>query len=209
MDLFERCRAIATSTWSDALDRLRIAGVIEGLALRSGAEAMCGRAVTVKECAGEYDVAAFSPGDFLDAAQSGDVLIFDAGGAAVSTFGGLAALAAVKKGLAGVVIDGACRDLGEIRASGLWLASRSVTPRSGKGRIKVEAIGVAIEAGGVAIAPGDYLVGDETGIVCIPAAKIEQALTIAEELTRRDGEFAEELRRGQSFGATSAKLGHV
>jgi regulator of RNase E activity RraA len=209
MNVTERCRAIATSTWSDVLDRLGIGGVIQGLALRSGSGAMCGRAVTVKESLGTFDASAFAPGVFLDAAGAGSALIFDAGGAEVSTFGGLAALAAVKNGVAGVVIDGACRDLGEIRDAGLWLASKHVTPRSGKGRIRIEAVDVPIEVGGVAVAPGDFIIGDETGIVCVAAARMEEALSMAEELTRRDAEFAEELRRGKSFAATSAKTGHV
>jgi regulator of RNase E activity RraA len=207
--MMERYRAIATSTWSDVLDRLGVDGVIHGLTLRSGAGSVCGRAVTVKESVGAYDAAAFAPGDFLDTVQRSSILIFDAGGAAVSTFGGLAALAAVKMGAAGVVIDGACRDLSEIRETGLWLASRHVTPKSGKGRIKVEAINAPIEVCGVEIAPGDYIVGDETGIVRVAAAVIEQALAIAEELTRHDAEFAGELRKGGSFRATSARLGHV
>ena len=209
MIVTDRCRAISTSTWSDALDRLGLNGVISGLTLRSGAGSICGRAVTVKESIGAYDATAFTPGDFLDAVEPGTVLIFDSGGAAVSTFGGLAALAAVKGGAAGVVIDGACRDLGEIRETGLWLASRHVTPKSGKGRIRIDTINVPIELGDVPVVPGDYLIGDETGIVCVTAERLEEALAIAEELTQRDAMFAKELRQGRSFRSTSAKLGHV
>jgi regulator of RNase E activity RraA len=209
MILPERCRAISTSTWSDALDRLGLQGVIHGLTLQSGAHSICGRAVTVKESVGVHDASAFAPGDFLDAVEPGTILIFDCGGAPVSTFGGLAALGAVKRGAAGVVIDGACRDLNEIRHTGLWLASRHVTPKSGKGRIKIEAIGVPIEVCGVPVAPGDYIIGDETGIVCVGAQRLQEALEIAEELTRRDAAFADELRQGRSFSATSAKTGHV
>src|SRR5579871_1426181 len=145
MIVTERCRAISTSTWSDALDRLGMNGVIDGLTLRSGTGAICGPAVTVKESVGVHHASAFAPGEFLDAVTRGAVLIFDCGGAAVSTFGGLAALAAVKREAAGVVIEGACRDLDEIRQSGLWVASAHITPRSGKGRIKIEAIGIPIE----------------------------------------------------------------
>src|SRR5581483_2210269 len=169
MTLIDRSRAIATSTWSDALDRLGLDGVIHGLVLRGGSGAICGRAVTVKESIGDFDHGAFSPGSFLDAVSDGSVLAFDAGGAPVSTFGGLAALAAVRRGAAGVVIDGACRDIGEIRETGLWIASRHVTPTSGKGRIRIDAIGDPIRVCGVAVSPGDYIVGDETGIVCIAA----------------------------------------
>ncbi|MBZ5603134.1 MAG: RraA family protein [Acidobacteriia bacterium] len=209
MTLINRCRAIATSTWSDALDRLKLDGVIGGLALRSGSGAMCGRAVTVKESVGDFYSNAFAPGDFLEAVQSESVLMIAAAGAAVSTFGGLAALAAVKRGASGVVIDGACRDVAEIRASGLWLASRHATPMSGKGRIRVDAIGVPVELCGATVAAGDYIIGDETGVVCVSAARIEEALAIAEDLAARDAAFAEELRRGETFRAIASKLGHV
>jgi regulator of RNase E activity RraA len=206
--LTARCRAIATSTWSDALDQLGVDGVIHGLTLRSGAGAICGPAVTVQESAGTFPASAFAPADFLDAAQSGTVLIIAAGGASISTFGGLAALAAAKTGIAGVVIDGACRDLSEIRETGLWLSSRHVTPKSGKERIRVEAINVPIEVCGVRVAPEDWIVGDETGVVCVPAARIDRALTIAEELTHRDALFAAELRAGRSFRETAVRMGH-
>jgi 3-hexulose-6-phosphate synthase / 6-phospho-3-hexuloisomerase len=69
------------------------------------------------------------------------VLVVDARGAEISTLGGLATLAASLRGAAAVVIDGGCRDIDEIRATNLWLASRFVTPISGKTRIRVESIG--------------------------------------------------------------------
>ena len=66
------------------------------------------------------------------------------GGAPVSTFGGLAAQKAVARGARGAVLDGACRDLAELIASGLWVASRHVTPRSGKMRVRVEGVNVPV-----------------------------------------------------------------
>ena len=77
----------------------------------------------------------------------------DVGGADISTFGGLAALATQKRGAAAVVIDGGCRDVEEIRASGLWLASRSVTPITGKTRLKLEALGEPVTIGGIPVKP--------------------------------------------------------
>jgi regulator of RNase E activity RraA len=121
----------------------------------------------------------------------------------------LAAFTAVRRGVAGVAIDGACRDLEEIRGSGLWLASKHVTPRSGKRRIRVESVNVPVVFCGITISPGDFIAGDETGIIRIPAARFEEAVAIAEELTLRDAQFAEEIRQGQTFRAASSKLGHV
>jgi regulator of RNase E activity RraA len=207
--MMERCRAIATSTWSDALDRCGIRGVIEGLTLRSGSGCVAGLAVTVKETVGDYPVEAFAVGEFLDAIGPGTILTIALGGASVSTFGGLAARAAVQSSAAGVIIDGACRDLGEIQATGLWLASRHVTPSSGKGRIKVDGINVPVEMAGIAVRPGDMLIGDATGVVCVPADRLDQVLAVAEELSERDARFAEGLREGGRFGDIAARLRHL
>src|SRR5262245_60252823 len=94
------CLAFNSSCWSDALDRLDISGVCGGLTLRSGQGAMAGIAMTVKERSGDrgtYTVEDFAIADVLDAVQPGGVLVFDLAGAAVSTFGGLAARAAVER----------------------------------------------------------------------------------------------------------------
>jgi 3-hexulose-6-phosphate synthase/6-phospho-3-hexuloisomerase len=208
-ELWARCRAIATSTWSDALDRLGRPGVIHGLSLRNGAGCVAGPAVTVREVVGSYATEDFAVGRFLDAVYVGSILVIETGGEPVSTFGGLAAQAAVGQGAAGVVIDGGCRDMAEIQASGLWLCSRHVTPVSGKGRIKVEGINVPVTVCGVRVHPGDCIIGDETGIVCVSQAGLTEALSIAEELTSRDARFAEALRGGEKFSAASARLPHI
>ena len=199
----------ASATWSDALDHLRIRGVLEGLAMRSGTGSILGPALTVKETVGEFAVEEFGIADVLDAISSGAVLVFDAGGQAVSTFGGLAAIAALQKGASGVIIEGACRDLAEIRKAGLWLASRHVTPLSGKGRIKTDVIGVPVTVGGIEIQPGDFIAADETGIVRIPGDRLEEAAEIAHELQSRDKIFSDALRAGESFRNAAERLKHL
>ncbi len=205
----DRCRAIAAGTWSDALDAVGLRGVISGLTLRSGGSRVAGIAYTVQEIAGEYPVERFTIGDVLEAVTDDAMLVFDLGGQPVSTFGGLAALAAVQKGAAGVLVDGACRDVDEIRSTGLWLASRHVTPLSGKGRICVTGTNLAVSIGGITVSPGDCIVGDDTGIVRIPAGRFAEVLEIAEDLNARDQKFAESLRGGESFRSAASRLRHL
>lgn len=198
-----------SATWSDALDQLGIRGVMEGLLLRSGAGPILGPALTIKESVGEFRVEDFAIARVLDAVTAGAVLVFDAGGRAVSTFGGLAAMAALQKGVSGVIIDGACRDLAEIQRAGLWLASRHVTPLSGKARIKTEAIGMPVTIGGIEVRLGDFIAADETGMVRIPGDRLKQAAELAHEIQSRDESFANALRAGESFRAASERLKHL
>ena len=108
-----------------------------------------------------------------------------------------------------MIIDGACRDVEEIRASGLTVASRSVTPRTGKGRLRVVSLGKPVGCGGVRVRPGDLVVADDTGIVVIPIERAEEVLTTAEDLDRRDTVFAGHLREGLSFAEIAKKLQHA
>jgi regulator of RNase E activity RraA len=206
---FAPLRGTGSSTWSDALDQLGIRGVIEGLTLRSGKGCVGGPAITVKETTGEFPVDAFAIANVLDAIESGWVLVIDVADAPISTFGGLAAQAAVQRQAAAVIIDGACRDLAEIQESGLWLASRHVTPLTGKRRVKTEAINVPVAIGGITVHPGDIVAGDETGIVCIPKDRCNEVMEIAMELNYNDRDFRDLLRQGESFRAASERLKHL
>ena len=212
VEVLERCRLVATSTWGDVLDSRGIPGIIEGVQLRSGTGAVAGPAVTVKESVGPlgtYPLEALRVGAFLDALSPGAMLMIEMGGVPTSTFGGLAAQATVQQGAAGVVIDGGCRDLGEIRCSGLWISTRHVTPLSGKRRVKVEAINVPVTLGGIPVSPGDCIIGDETGVVCVKADILMEVLVEAEKLSALDGRFADALREGHTFSATVARLRHI
>src|SRR5438067_8929603 len=169
--LLQRCQTIGTSTWSDALDACGISGVVRGLVQRSGHGRFAGFAVTARERAGalgSFPRTDFGVGRMIAAVAPGDVLMADVGGADISTFGGLAAFATKQRGAAAVVIDGGCRDLEEIRATDLWLASRCVTPTTGKTRLKLEAIGEPVSIGRIAVKPGDPVGGDDTGLVGSP-----------------------------------------
>lgn len=206
------CRAIASSTWSDALDRLRIAGATRGLVWRSGAGRFAGRATTVSEEAAALGACAledFDMGRVLHAAGAGEVLVIDLGGAEISTFGGLAATAARARGVEGVLVDGGCRDLEELRASRLAVVSRWMTPVSGKQRVRVTGLNVPVTCGGITVSPGDYVIADETGSVVVPAVRFEEVFALAKALDARDRRFKEALDNGQDFAAVAAALGHL
>src|SRR6266496_3878663 len=178
-ELLRRCMTIGTSTWSDALDQCGISGVVRGLVQRSGSGRFAGFAVTARESAGalgSFPRAEFGVGKMIAAVGPGQVLMADVSGAEISTFGGLAELATQQRGAAAVVIDGGCRDVEELRATGLWLASRFVTPTTGKTRLKRESIGAEVTIGGIAVRAGDLVVGDDTGIIVVPRGELDRVL---------------------------------
>ena len=128
-DLLARCLAVGASAWSDTLDRMGAGDcVLEGLVQRAGAGRIAGPALTVKLIVGElnaYPLEEFAVGKFLDVIEPGAIVVVEMGGAAVSTFGGLAAQKAVARGASGVIVDGACRDLAELMVAVVWRFSAS------------------------------------------------------------------------------------
>ncbi|HEX4986884.1 MAG TPA: RraA family protein [Burkholderiales bacterium] len=211
-ELLARTAGIGTSTWSDALDSLGIAGVVQGLSRRSGEGRIAGFAATARHACGElggFERADFAVGRLIAATAPGRVLVVDMGGANISTFGGLAAMAARRRNATGVIIDGGCRDIEEIRGSGLWLASRWVTPTTGKTRVRLESLGGQVAVGGVTVREGDLVVADDTGIVVVPRADLPRVLEQAERILEVDLAVERDLRAGKSFGEAAAAADYI
>jgi regulator of RNase E activity RraA len=133
------------------------------------------------------------------------VIVVDAGGAECSTWGGMASLAAKLKGVAGLLVDGAVRDLEEMVEFEFPVFARHLTPTTGRLRLRVEAIDVAVVIDGVAVAPGDIIAADGTGAVCLPADRAEEIIALAEAMARDDAGAVEDLRAGLSFAQAMAK----
>src|SRR5689334_20212489 len=109
--LLEQYRTLSSSTWSDALDELRLPGLVRGLTQRSGGGGFAGFALTATVATGPlgtYERSEFAVGKLIDRLEPGHVLALAAGGTEVSCFGGLAAFATKRQGAAAVLIDGGC-----------------------------------------------------------------------------------------------------
>ena len=212
LNMLERCGRIGTSTWSDALDDLGIDGVIRGIPQRSGQGRFAAFAVTARGATGPlgtYPLADFAVAQMIGAVSRGEALMVDLGGAEVSTFGGMAALAVLSRQAAAVVIDGACRDIDDVRGTGLWLASRTVTPMSGKRRVRLHSIGEPAVLGGITVHHGDMIIGDATGIVAIPRASLDDVARRAEELHVLDEKMETALKNGKTLGEAVKLTGYV
>jgi regulator of RNase E activity RraA len=208
-----RAARLATSTLANALDDAGLHhSVIATIKAVSPGMRFAGPAVTVREAAGEHGTFTsedFKVGAILDAAGPGDVIVVDLGGAACSTWGGMASLAATVKGVAGLLVDGGVRDLEEMIAFDFPVFARHLVPTTGRGRLKVEAIGAPIDVDGVAVAPGDIIVADGTGAVCLPRAGAEEIVTRAEALQRDDEAAVAEIQRGLGFSEAMKKFTRI
>jgi regulator of RNase E activity RraA len=119
--------------------------------------------------------------DAIDVAQPGDVLVVDRGGERKrANFGEMLALCSLQAGLAGVVIDGPVTDIIELQSLGLPVFCRGVSALLGPYLATEGTINARVTCGGVAVQPGDLILGDDNGVVVIPPARAEAYLVEAE-----------------------------
>ncbi|MFC2166374.1 RraA family protein [Acidobacteriota bacterium] len=134
----------------------------------------------------------------LDESRENEVLVIDAGGENIAFAGELFTYEAKRKGLAGIVIDGACRDTKNIRKLRFPFYSRSITPMVGT-TSTIFATQIDVNCGGVQVLPGDIIFGDSDGIVVINPAKVEAILDTATQIQLTEEKMLAQLERGKSL----------
>src|SRR5882724_10719506 len=179
----ERAARLDCATLSDALDKLGIHGQSAQIQSRSEQFRMAGRAFTLLY--GPASKPAGTVGDYIDDVAPGTVLVLDNGGREdVTVWGDILTEIAHRRGLAGTVIDGICRDVALCRQLGYPVFSRGHWMRTGKDRVQVEATNVTVDLGGAKVRPGDLLRGDADGVVVIPCEHEEAVLSAAEAIAQ-------------------------
>jgi regulator of RNase E activity RraA len=191
----ERAARLDTATLSDALDKLGIAGQCHRIKPRSTDFRMAGRAWTLL-----YGPASNPPGtvgDYIDDVPPGSVVVLDNGGRDNATvWGDILTEIAHRRGIAGTVIDGVCRDVAMCLKLGYPVFARDHWMRTGKDRVQVEATGVPVNIGDVRVAPGDLLRGDADGVVVIPRDFEDRVLDVAESIEQAEEAIREAVRGG-------------
>lgn len=203
---------LATPTLANALDDIGFDGVMAGIGQVVPGTRCSGRAVTITQATGprgSFTSDDFKVGHMIDAAGPGDVLVVDNSGRAVSTWGGLATFAAKVKGIAGLVVDGGVRDREEMELHRLPVFTRHMTPLTGRTRIRITGINETVQCGGVRVRPGDIVVADGSGVVCIPAEHAEQVADLAHRYAADDRLAETELAKGLSFREAMAKFKRI
>jgi 4-hydroxy-4-methyl-2-oxoglutarate aldolase len=144
----------------------------------------------------------------LAEAVPGDVLGIAASGGTGAVFGELFATEARRRGLAGIVADGFCRDLRGLRQIALPVFARGTTPRSGT-TVSRAALGATIACGGVEVSPGDIVFGDDDGLLIAPADRIAAALDTAELIGRSEHTILAAQARGEALHSLTNHQEHV
>jgi len=187
---------VSTPNISDAMHR---SGEMKGLKpVWVGTEEcpfkFVGPAVTVRAYNGDWS----KPVEAIETAQKGEVIVIDACEGMDAVWGELASWSCKVKGIEGVVIDGAVRDLDEIRRIKFPIYARHFTPTAGEPRGLGE-INVNIVCAGQKVNPGDWIVGDDSGVVVIPKEKAQELANRAIDVLEKENRTREEIKRGSTL----------
>ena len=203
-----------TCAVSDALDSLGLLGVVVGLLPLTGPARIAGPVRTVllgppgleaprsESHLGSAIVVSAAAGDIVVVAHQGRT---DCAG-----WGGNLARAARKVGIAGVIVDGAVRDVDEARVFGVPLFAASATPRTARGRAVEYASDVVVVIAGVEVSPGDWVIADSTGVVFVRATDLAVVRAAAERIAAKEAAMAAAIDAGvpvtKVMGAEYEKL---
>lgn len=189
--LVERARAVPVAVVGDVANRLQ--AFTAGFTQYGGRKKFAGPALTVR----------VRPGDnlflhkALDLAQPGDVVVVDAGGALnTAIIGAMMSSYAKSRGIEAMVIDGAIRDVGELAHMDFAVVARGATP-NGPFKTGPGEIGYPVACGGVSIAPGDLLIGDEDGVLLVPREEVARILGPAEDKYKTEQAWEGEIAQGK------------
>jgi regulator of RNase E activity RraA len=171
---------LSPTTLADALTRAQVMDI--GIRpLWEGMPRIAGPAYTVRCPAGDNLMLHAA----IYRAAPGSVIVVEAGDVDHAVAGGNVCAVAQRRGVAGFVVDGVIRDLAEARANRFPVFARGVIPIPG-GKDAIGALAGPVRCGGVEVHPGDIVVGDEEGLVVVPAARAEAVLKAAEARAAKD-----------------------
>lgn len=191
----ESLDSLSTTTVSDALDRLGVAGQCLGIKPLDHRFHLCGRAFTIRMI--PVGVESGTVGDYIDDVPSGSVVVIDnAGRADMTVWGDILTLVAVKRGIGGTVIDGMCRDVGKSLELRYPLFSRGFSMRTGKDRVQLDAVNVVVSIGGARVSSGDLVLGDADGVVVVPRTREEEVIAQAKAIDEAESRIREAVEGG-------------
>jgi regulator of RNase E activity RraA len=197
-------RAIPAAVASDVQNRaMSMAGGIQ--ALRPEWR-ICGQARTVAPTPGDNACVHLA----CSIALPGEVVVVAAGGNTdVAMLGEMIARQSILRRLGGLVVDGAVRDVGAIRSFDLPVFARGAVPR-GPHKEYGGVVDVPVSMGGVAVRPGDLILGDDDGVTVVPLDRIDDLLPLAKAHMTKETAWVKALESGRTlvevFGVAAPEL---
>ncbi len=189
---------VSTPNLSDALHR---SGELPGILPIQEGHHLVGRAVTVRTYPGDWA----KPVQAIEQCEAGDVIVIDAGGSPPAVWGELATESCLQRKVAGVVIDGAIRDVDAIRRLKFPAFARHLSPTAWEPKGFGE-IGVPIKVAGRVVEPGDWIVGDDSGVVVVPKGRAVEVANRAMDVLERENRLREEIRRASTLSQVAELL---
>jgi 4-hydroxy-4-methyl-2-oxoglutarate aldolase len=199
--LRERFEAIYTAALADILDArgYRTQTLPPSIRPLERGMRLAGPAFTVSGApadAASYDTSLRKVLRMLGEVPAGHVAVYACAQAVSAHLGELSVTSLAARGVAGCVLDGGCRDVRFIVELGFPVFCAHVTPEDSTGRWELESTQEPVTVGQVRVEPGDWVVGDEDGVVVVPRAIVESVLAEAEEKAATESEIRSAVRDG-------------
>jgi regulator of RNase E activity RraA len=145
-------------------------------------------------------------GDYIDDVPPGGVVVLDnAGRLDCTVWGDILTSVAHKRGIAGTVIHGVCRDIARSFELRYPIFSRGKFMRTGKDRVQVEGMNVPVSLGDVQVRPGDVVIGSDDGIVIVPKDREEEVLAVAQSVSQAEDQILSEALKGNRLDEVRKK----
>jgi len=190
-DIEKILNKVSTANISDAMHR---SGDLKGIQVIVPGVKMVGKALTVRTYPGDWAKTV----EAIDMAEEDQVIVIDAGGVGPAVWGELATHGALQKKIKGVVIDGAIRDVQEIRKLGFPAFSKLVMPAAGEPKGFGE-IGIPVNISSTRVLSDDYIVGDDDGVVAIPAQRSAEIANRAMGILEAENRLRKEIDEGSTL----------
>ena len=199
--LRQRFEAIYTAALADILDvrGYRTQTLPPSIRPLEQGMRLAGPAFTVRGApapTASYDTSLRKVLQMLGEVPAGHVAVYACGQDVAAHLGELSVTSLATRGVAGCVLDGGCRDVRFIVELGFPVFCAHVTPEDSTGRWELEATQEPVSIGQVLVEPGDWVVGDEDGVVVVPGAIAESVLAEAEEKAATESEIRAAVRDG-------------
>ena len=192
---------LSTTNLSDAMDKVGVRGAVIGIRPMYDCPRIVGRAVTIKITAAGMMKSKHHLGvQAIDSSEEGDIIIIDnRGDLNNNCWGEVLSMGAKMKGVSGVVVDGAARDIDMCKEFEFPVYARGTIPITARGRIMQESFNEVIRIGDVQVRPGDIVMADINGVVVIPVEKVDEVLGAAEDIFKKEAAMVEDLKNGLSI----------